>query len=181
MGNFEDEPIDESELSPYIQEGIQMKDLINLKKAFLSLDTNKDGLIEYDINKLDDINKFDLPVQEPNGKTILNFKQFMEIMIDNIKRSDSKNENYIMANGGLSNDQGMEYIHKILHKPQKPDLFELSSPRWKKNEYEFKVPGPAYYHPRNQPKTLSFNRNNIDFIVTPGVCNEQDDDPIYDS
>ena len=105
-------------------------------------------------------------------------KTFMK---DNIKRSDSKNENYIMANGGLSNDQGMEYIHKILHKPQKPDLFELSSPRWKKNEYEFKVPGPAYYHPRNQPKTLSFNRNNIDFIVTPGVCNEQDDDPIYDS
>ena len=90
MGNFEDEPIDESELSPYIQEGIQMKDLINLKKAFLSLDTNKDGLIEYDINKLDDINKFDLPVQEPNGKTILNFKQFMEIMIDNIKRKRKK-------------------------------------------------------------------------------------------
>ena len=90
MGNFEDEPIDESELSPYIQEGIQMKDLINLKKAFLSLDTNKDGLIEYDINKLDDINKFDLPVQEPNGKTILNFKQFMEIMIDNIKRNRKK-------------------------------------------------------------------------------------------
>ena len=90
MGNFEDEPIDESELSPYIQEGIQMKDLINLRKAFLSLDTNKDGLIEYDINKLDDINKFDLPVQEPNGKTILNFKQFMEIMIDNIKRNRKK-------------------------------------------------------------------------------------------
>ena len=90
MGNFEDEPIDESELSHYIQEGIQMKDLINLKKAFLSLDTNKDGLIEYDINKLDDINKFDLPVQEPNGKTILNFKQFMEIMIDNIKRNRKK-------------------------------------------------------------------------------------------
>jgi hypothetical protein len=60
-------------------------------------------------------------------------------------------------------------------------LFELSSPRWKKSEYEFKVPGPAYYHPWNQPKTLSFNRNNVDFIVTPGVCNEQDDDPIYDS
>ena len=90
MGNFEDEPIDESELSPYIQEGIQMKDLINLKKAFLSLDTNKDGLIEYDINKLDDINKFDLPVQEPNGKTILNFKQFMKIMIDNILRNRKK-------------------------------------------------------------------------------------------
>ena len=39
MGNFEDEPIDESELNQYLQEGIQMRDLINLKKAFLSLET----------------------------------------------------------------------------------------------------------------------------------------------
>ena len=90
MGNFEDEPIDESELTQFLQEGIQMRDLINLKKAFISLDTNKDGLIEYDINKLGDINKFDLPVQEPNGKTIINFNQFMEIMIDNIKRNRKK-------------------------------------------------------------------------------------------
>ena len=90
MGNFEDEPIDESELTQYLQEGIQMRDLINLKKAFLSLDTNKDGIIEYDINKLGDVNKFELPVQEPTGKTILNFNQFMEIMIDNIKRNMKK-------------------------------------------------------------------------------------------
>ena len=84
MGNIEDEPIDENELYPYLTEGIQMRDLVNLKKAFLSLDTNRDGLIEYDIKKLGDINKFDLPIQEPNGKTIINFKQFMNIMIDNI-------------------------------------------------------------------------------------------------
>ena len=90
MGNFEDEPIDENELRPYLREGIQMKDLVNLKKAFLSLDTNRDGLIEYDIKKLGDINKFDLPVQEPNGKTIINFKQFMEIMIDNITKNREK-------------------------------------------------------------------------------------------
>ena len=90
MGNFEDEPIDENELRPYLRDGIQMKDLVNLKKAFLSLDTNRDGLIEYDIKKLGDINKFDLPVQEPNGKTIINFKQFMEIMIDNITKNREK-------------------------------------------------------------------------------------------
>ena len=90
MGNFEDEQIDENELIPYLREGIQMRDLINLKKAFLSLDTNNDGLIEYDIRKLRDINKFDLPVQEPNGKTIINFKQFMEIMIDNITKNRKK-------------------------------------------------------------------------------------------
>ena len=90
MGNFEDEPIDENDLYPYLREGIQMRDLVNLKKAFLSLDTNKDGLIEYDLKKLGDINKFDLPVQEPNGKTIINFKQFMEIMIDNISKNRKK-------------------------------------------------------------------------------------------
>ena len=90
MGNFEEESIDENELYPYLKNGIEMRDLINLKKAFLSLDTNKDGLIEYDVKKLEDINKFDLPVQEPNGKTILNFKQFMEIMIDNISKNRKK-------------------------------------------------------------------------------------------
>ena len=90
MGNFENEQIDESELYPYLREGIEMRDLVNLKKAFLSLDTNKDGFIEYDLKKLGDINKFDLPVQEPNGKTIINFKQFMDIMIDNILRNRKK-------------------------------------------------------------------------------------------
>ena len=90
MGNFEDDPIDESELNQYLEEGIQMRDLVNLKKAFLSLDTNKDGLIEYDIKKLGDINKFDLPVQEPNGKTVINFDQFMRSEIDNIKTNRKK-------------------------------------------------------------------------------------------
>lgn len=86
---------------------------------------------------------------------------------------------FVVANGGVESDQGMEYIHKILHKPQKPDLFELNSPRWKKNELEFKVPGPAYYHPRVPQKVLSFNRNNVDFIWTPGVVNDDYEEPIY--
>ena len=85
----------------------------------------------------------------------------------------------VVANGGLESDQGMEYIHKILSKPPKPNLFELYSPRWKKNELEFKVPGPAYYHPRIQQKVLSFNRNNVDFIWTPGVVNEDYEEPLY--
>ena len=61
MGNFEDESIDESELYSYLRDGIKMRDSVNLKKAFLYLDTNKDGLIEYDLKKFGDINKFDLP------------------------------------------------------------------------------------------------------------------------
>ena len=51
MGNFEDEPIDESELYSYLREGIKMRDSVNLKKAFLSLDNNKE-LIEYYLKKI---------------------------------------------------------------------------------------------------------------------------------
>ena len=90
MGNFEDEKIDETELNPYLKEGINMKDLINLKKAFISLDTNNDGLIEYDTKKLGDIKRFDLPLEEGNEKTIINFKEFMEIMVDNISKNRQK-------------------------------------------------------------------------------------------
>ena len=45
----------------------------------------------------------------------------------------------------------------------------------KKNDKEFKNPGPAYYNPKTQYKVLSFNRNNEDFIVTPGFLNEKGD------
>lgn len=95
--------------------------------------------------------------------------------------SQKSGASLIVANGGLESDQGMEYIHKILSKPPKPNLFELYSPRWKKNELEFKVPGPAYYHPRIPQKMLSFNRNNVDFIWTPGVVNDDYEEPIYNN
>ena len=87
----------------------------------------------------------------------------------------------IMANGGLSNDQGMEYIHRIIHRPEKPDMFKLYAPRWKQNDLALKVPGPAFYHPIIQPKALSFN--NADkkvWIVTPGAINPKADNPIDD-
>ena len=86
-----------------------------------------------------------------------------------------------MANGGLSNDRGMEYIHRIIHRPEKPDMFQLYAPRWKQNELSLKVPGPAFYHPIIQPKALSFN--NADkkvWIVTPGAINPKADNPIDD-
>ena len=46
MGNLENESIDENQLTPYLKDGISMNDLINLKKAFLSLDEDSDGFIE---------------------------------------------------------------------------------------------------------------------------------------
>ena len=95
------------------------------------------------------------------------------------KEPNLYDQQLIMANGGISNDQGMEYIHRIIHRPEKPDMFQLYSPRWKQNELALKVPGPAFYHPIIQPKTLSFN--NADkkiWIVSPGATNPKADNPI---
>ena len=41
MGNLENESIDQNQLYQYLKEGITMQDLINLKKAFISLDMEK--------------------------------------------------------------------------------------------------------------------------------------------
>ena len=90
MGIFEDNTIDERQLIPYLKEGISMPDLINLKKAFTSLDDDSDGLIEYDVNKITELNKYDLPVSEGNKKIKINEKQFMNIMIDNIINNRKK-------------------------------------------------------------------------------------------
>ena len=90
MGNLENEAIDENQLTPYLKEGITMSDLINLKKAFISLDEDSDGLIEYDVNKITELNKYDLPVSEGNKKVKINERQFMNIMIDNIINNRKK-------------------------------------------------------------------------------------------
>ena len=90
MGNLENETIDEKQLTPYLKEGITMSDLINLKKAFISLDEDSDGLIEYDVNKITELNKYDLPVSEGNKKVKINESQFMNIMIDNIINNRKK-------------------------------------------------------------------------------------------
>ena len=90
MGILEDKTIDESQLIPYLKEGITMSDLINLKKAFISLDEDSDGLIEYDVKKITELNKYDLPVSEGNKKVKINEKQFMNIMIDNIINNREK-------------------------------------------------------------------------------------------
>ena len=43
-------------------------------------------------------------------------------------------------------EREFEYIKSILGNDNgKPDLFYLSSPRWKENKYKLKTPGPAYY------------------------------------
>ena len=82
MGNYEEKKqINEEELKPYLKEGLTMNDLINLKKAFISLDKDENGKIEYDIRKITDIDKYDLPVKD---------EQFMNIMTENIIKNREK-------------------------------------------------------------------------------------------
>ena len=91
MGNYEEKKqINEEELKPYLKEGLTMNDLINLKKAFISLDKDENGKIEYDIRKITDIDKYDLPVKDENGKVLISYDQFMNIMTENIIKNREK-------------------------------------------------------------------------------------------
>ena len=90
MGNYEEKKINEEELKPYLKEGLSMDDLINLKKAFLSLKKDEFGRIDYDINKITDIDKYNLTVQDENGKVKLTYDQFMNLMTENIIKNREK-------------------------------------------------------------------------------------------
>lgn len=111
----------------------------------------------------------------------INFKDVKSFERDNLSQGGKKSghnkklhykkedADLIVYNMDFDSDQGIEYIHNILEKKPKQALFKLNSARWKVNELQFKVPGPAYYHPRVPYKALSFNRNKKDFIWTPGA------------
>ena len=46
----------------------------------------------------------------------------------------------------IDQERELEYIKSILGNDNgRPDLFYLSSPRWKENKYKLRTPGPAYY------------------------------------
>ena len=69
-----------------------------------------------------------------------------------------------------NNVKPYEFIFEL----PKKEIMKLSSPRWKKKKYEFKVPGPAYYHIKNIEKHLSFNQNDKIYNISPGImykCN----------
>ena len=91
MGNYEEKKqINEEELRPYLKEGLTMNDLVNLKKAFISLDKDENGKIEYDIRKITDIDKYDLPIKDDNEKVLISYNQFMNIMTENIIKNREK-------------------------------------------------------------------------------------------
>ena len=121
MGNLENKAIDQNQLAQYLKEGITMQDLINLKKAFISLDTDSDGYIEYDVNKITELNKYDLPVSEGNKKLKINENQFMNIMIDNIIDNRKK-----FGKETINYEKGMEILYYELAQSQSQSPFQFS-------------------------------------------------------
>lgn len=118
--------------------------------------------------------------QFDNDKTLMPAKELFKIeansIIKNQNLDQQPNANLLkIRSARIDNDKerGYDYIHKILKKEKKPDLFELSPARWEKKE-EFKMPGPAYYRPKIPNAKLSFNRNNHQFIIPGGVGNNDD-------
>lgn len=122
---------------------------------------------------------FQVRIKNLEQHKVFNPNAFSSSDIKNIRNKDKKKNlnytGYIVGGTGFDTDKGIEYIHKVLEKTTKADPFTLAPDRWKINQLEFKVPGPAYYHPRLPYKTLSFNRNKKDFIGTTGVCLESYD------
>ena len=97
---------------------------------------------------------------------------------DNAVHNVNRQKGMMMViNGKTDNNKEMQgIVEKNVSKGNKKNLFELNSPRWKRNAIEFRVPGPAYYHPCLQQKMRSFNKNKAAFIWTPGVINEDYED-----
>ena len=56
MGNCTDNigTIRNDGLDDYLRSGLTIEDLLNLKRAYLTLDTEKKGYIIYDVNKISD-------------------------------------------------------------------------------------------------------------------------------
>ena len=56
MGNCTDNigTIRNDGLDYYLRPGLTIEDLLNLKRAYLTLDTEKKGYIIYDVNKISD-------------------------------------------------------------------------------------------------------------------------------
>ena len=60
MGNCTDNSgtIRNDGLEDYLRPGLTIEDLLNLKSAYLNLDTEQKGFIIYDVNKISDSKKY---------------------------------------------------------------------------------------------------------------------------
>jgi hypothetical protein len=81
--------------------------------------------------------------QEKLEKQKLKKLNALEELLKNIPEKDKLSTNLKFK---IDQEKELEYIKSILGNDNgRPDLFYLSSPRWKENKYKFRTPGPAYY------------------------------------
>ena len=114
----------------------------------------------------------------PISFTGIRQKDFYLTSVDNSLESDTNNEgksnkknkkNNINNLGENFDPNKVKQQFQIINIDKKDDLMKLASPRCKINKYEFKVPGPAFYHPPILDNHLSFNRNNKIFLGGTGA------------
>ncbi len=85
----------------FARPGITLEDIQNLQKAFYLLDDDKDGIIKYDISRLSEpISQFENPEYDSSDTIILNFDQFVEIMVRKIINHRKRFEGKISFESG---------------------------------------------------------------------------------
>ena len=71
----------------------------------------------------------------------------LEILLKNIDKKDNYSNNFKFY---VNQQKELDYIKSVLgNDTGKPDLFYLSSPRWKEKKCKLITPGPAYYFKSN--------------------------------
>jgi len=94
-------------------------------------------------NNIKVITSEELQIKNKTEKENRNKVPQLEIVLKNIDKKPKKSSNFKFY---INQQRELEYIKSVLGNDYgKPDLFYLSSPRWKENKYKLKTPGPAYY------------------------------------
>ena len=94
-------------------------------------------------NNIKVITSEELQIKNKTEKENRNNVPHLEIILKNIDKKQKKSNNFKFY---INQQRELEYIKSVLGNDNgKPDLFYLSSPRWKENKYKLKTPGPAYY------------------------------------
>lgn len=153
----------------------KIKDLKNLKKYSIKTEQSKSDA-KFQLKNKGNSGKYSQYITNMDRLAIAH--QIQNYNIDNINKSiykefsnkvKDKDELTSKIKFKIEEEKELDYIKQILGNDNaKPDLFYLASPRWKKNIYETKVPGPAYYVPKNIKDKYSYNRSTNLYMCPKG-------------
>ena len=127
--------ISEMEKNPEknVEKYYNKKDLPNFKLKSRSPKYNESKIMTFE----------ELQIKNKTEKQQLKNKNVLEELLKNKPDVGKAASNLKFK---IDQERELDYIKSILGNDNgKPDLFYLSSPRWKENKYKLKTPGPAYY------------------------------------